>query len=138
MIEAGAAVMNGFWEGLLDVWDGIADFFTGIGDWIVANKGPEAYDRRLLIPAGKWIMGGFDKGLQSGFRGVDSTISGIAGQIEARFSSLGPDVAGGGFGAGFGGGVTVNQTINAAPGMSEHAVGDISVAAIEYELAGVS
>jgi phage-related protein len=59
----------------------VTDFVGGIGDWIVQNKGPEQYDKNLLVPAGEWIMGGLQKGLTSAFGDVQDSVSGVSGTI---------------------------------------------------------
>lgn len=67
LINAGKSIINGFLNGLKSAWSGVTDFVSGIGDWIVEHKGPLSYDRRMLIPAGKAIMGSLGDGLKTGF-----------------------------------------------------------------------
>ena len=64
----------------------IINFVSGIADWIRDNKGPISYDRKLLIPAGNVIMGGFNEGLENGFKNTMSKIEGITGNIQSRFN----------------------------------------------------
>ena len=59
--------MNSFLGGLKAAWGAVTSFVGGIAGWIAAHKGPISYDRKLLIPAGRAIMGGFNAALQSGF-----------------------------------------------------------------------
>ena len=78
LVNAGASIINGFWDGLKSAWNNVTGWISGIGDWIAARKGPISYDRKLLIPHGKAIMSGFAQGLDAGFQGkVKSAISAV-------------------------------------------------------------
>ena len=63
--------MDGFLGGLKAAWSAVTDFIGGVANWIATHKGPISYDRRLLIPAGQAIMGGFNTALMSGFETVE-------------------------------------------------------------------
>ena len=84
--NAGSAIINGFLNGLRSAWGSVRSFVSGIADWIRDNKGPISYDRKLLIPAGNVIMGGFNEGLEDGFKNTMSKIEGITGNIQSRFN----------------------------------------------------
>ena len=84
--NAGSAIINGFLNGLRSAWGSVRNFVSGIADWIRDNKGPISYDRKLLIPAGNVIMGGFNEGLEKGFKNTMSKIEGITGNIQSRFN----------------------------------------------------
>lgn len=75
--NAGQQIISGFWDGLLAQWQPVQDWFSGIGDWIVNNKGPEEYDKKLLVPAGTQIMQGFNKGLRSQMGIIKDTLSDV-------------------------------------------------------------
>ena len=75
--NAGSQIINGFLNGLMAAWDGVCSFIGGIGDWIVSHKGPEEYDKNLLVNAGELIMGGLNKGLEEGFGDIKSTVSDV-------------------------------------------------------------
>ena len=78
LVNAGASIINGFWDGLKSAWNNVTGWISGIGDWIADHKGPISYDRKLLIPDGKAIMSGFAQGLDAGFQGkVKSAISAV-------------------------------------------------------------
>lgn len=81
LFEAGKAILNGLWDGLKSIWTGITNFFSGIGSWIKEHKGPLDYDKQLLVPAGKAIMGGFDQALQEGWAKTQRTVKGINADI---------------------------------------------------------
>ena len=84
---AGRAIMNSFMGGLQAAWGKVKSFVSGIGSWIKAHKGPISYDRRLLIPAGQAIMGGFGKSLNTNFASVQRDVLGYAGAIADQFNN---------------------------------------------------
>ncbi|MFR3197283.1 MAG: tape measure protein [Bifidobacterium longum] len=75
--DAGASIMQGFLDGLKSIWHNITSFVGNIAGWIADHKGPLPYDRKLLIPAGEAIMGGFRKSLNAGWRQVQADIMGM-------------------------------------------------------------
>ena len=96
LFGAGQSIMNGFWDGLDNVWRNLSGWVSGIGQWIQDNKGPESYDKKLLVKNGKWIMYGLRKGLTEDFEGnVVPYVSGMADEMgdslglpEMRFDSM--------------------------------------------------
>lgn len=97
LVGAGYNIMSGLMEGLRSGWETVSSFVGGIGNWIVEHKGPERYDRQLLVPAGKWIMGGFRKSLEGSFeREIMPYVSGMADAMEGAFGNpvLSPTVSG--------------------------------------------
>lgn len=81
LINAGANIINGLLDGIKSAVGAVWDFVSGIGAKIASLKGPERYDKRLLIPAGKWIMQGLNNGLTEGFDPVRSNLRGITDEI---------------------------------------------------------
>lgn len=90
---AGRAIMEGFLNGLKAAWGAVTDFVGGIASWIAEHKGPISYDRRLLIPAGQAIMGGFNTALMGGFEDVKGNVSGMADGIRSMFDDAGSRVS---------------------------------------------
>lgn len=86
LADIGHAIMDGFLRGLKNAWESVKSFVSGIGSWIRDHKGPISYDRKLLIPAGKVIMGGFNHGLDKGYSDTMDKIQGITGVINSRFN----------------------------------------------------
>lgn len=94
--NAGASIMQGFLDGLKSIWHNITSFVGNIAGWIADHKGPLPYDRRLLIPAGEAIMGGFRKSLNAGWRQVQADIMGMNVGLSNGFAA--PGYVYGGFG----------------------------------------
>ena len=90
---AGRAIMDGFLGGLKAAWSAVTDFIGGVANWIATHKGPISYDRRLLIPAGEAIMGGFNRALMGGFEDVKGNVSGMADGIRSMFDDAGSRVS---------------------------------------------
>lgn len=84
--NAGQAIINGFIDSVKAVWNNTKKFFSGIGDWIKQHKGPISYDKRLLVPAGAAIMGGFQKSLNAGWAGVQRDVNSWNAQLAGGFT----------------------------------------------------
>lgn len=89
LAAAGKAVMQGFLDGLKSLWGTVQSFVSGIAPWVKGAKGPLVYDRKLLVPAGKAIMGGLGAGLRTGFGfSVAPFVSSVAPAIADTFSDM--------------------------------------------------
>jgi len=86
LVGAGRAVIDGFIGGLKSAWEAGKNFVGGIADWIKKNKGPISYDKKILIPAGKAIMGGFNDSLVDHFKTVQKNVSGMAQKVQTVFT----------------------------------------------------
>lgn len=82
LMGAGRAIIDGFVGGLRNAWEAGKEFIGGIGSWIADHKGPISYDRKLLVPAGKAIMGGLTKSLKAAMPELARTVGQITGTID--------------------------------------------------------
>ena len=87
LMNAGRNIISGFFNGLKERFNDVKDWFGGLGDWIAEHKGPESYDKKLLIPNGNWIMEGFGNGLQEQFEQVKTLVQGFAPQLQTAFGT---------------------------------------------------
>ena len=85
LVNAGKNIINGFLNGLKSAFTQVQDWVGGIGDWIAEHKGPRAYDLRLLVPAGGWIMDGLQTGLRGAMPELERTMRDITNGIKVGF-----------------------------------------------------
>ncbi len=81
LYNAGSSIINGFLNGLQSAWGAVTNFVSGIANWIRDHKGPIAYDRRLLIPAGQAIMNSLRSGLADGISPLKRTLNRVTSVI---------------------------------------------------------
>jgi TP901 family phage tail tape measure protein len=91
LYDIGRRIIEGLWDGLKSKWEDLKGWLGGLGGWITSLKGPEAKDRRLLIPHGNAIMDGLHEGLLSGWGRVANSLSGMTAGIGGP--KLSPTVA---------------------------------------------
>lgn len=84
---AGAQIMRGFLGGLQSAWGEVQNFVGGIANWIAEHKGPLSYDRVLLQPAGKAIMDGLRRGLESEIPAMLDTLQSISDAATEAFTA---------------------------------------------------
>ena len=85
--NAGVNILTGFFDGIQQKWKDVQDFFGGIGDWIVQHKGPESYDKNLLVNAGQWIMQGLQTGLNNEMSSLNKLVGSIGPNVQRMFSN---------------------------------------------------
>lgn len=85
LVNAGKNIINGFLNGLKSAFTDVQSWVGGIGDWIAEHKGPRAYDLRLLVPAGGWIMDGLQTGLKGAMPDLERTMRDITNGVKVGF-----------------------------------------------------
>ena len=80
--NAGSQIIDGLLSGITSAFSGVQSFVGGIGDWIVNHKGPEQYDKKLLVKPGRWIMESLGTGLRSGLPDVLDELNDITSEIQ--------------------------------------------------------
>ena len=86
LYNAGWNIINGFFDGLKACWSSVAGWISDIGDWIAEHKGPEEYDKQLLIPNGNWIIEGLQEGLSSQFEEAKQLVESFGPQLQNAFA----------------------------------------------------
>lgn len=92
LANAGKSIIDGFLNGLKGAFENVKSWVGGIGDWIASHKGPISYDRRLLIPNGRAVMGSLLTGLEAEWGSVEDFVLGVAPSIADALSSTSPEV----------------------------------------------
>jgi phage-related minor tail protein len=140
LLDAGKNILSGFLRGLTKGFEDVKDFVGGIGSWIADHKGPKAYDLKLLVPAGGWIMDGLRHGIEAEIPALRSTLGRVTDEISAGGSiSTASRASARGFSeANTYAGPLVNQNVYPQPGMSEEQIGTSAGRAISNALVGVS
>lgn len=86
LLTAGKQIISGLIDGIQAQMGPLGTVLGGVGGFIAANKGPEEYDRKLLIPAGRLIMMGLQEGLDSEFRNLMRQVDQMAPTIQASMT----------------------------------------------------
>lgn len=85
--SAGRSITDGLWSGLRSGWSWITRQVSSWGRTLANIKGPESYDKKLLIPNGEWITEGLLTGLTNKIPEVMDLMSGLAPMMAEEFSS---------------------------------------------------
>lgn len=85
--NAGSSIVNGLWNGLSSGWNWITRQVSSWGATLARIKGPEEYDKKLLVPNGEWITEGLLTGLTNKIPEVMDLMSGLAPMMAEEFSS---------------------------------------------------
>lgn len=84
--NAGTSVIRGLLNGMKSAISGVYNWVSGIAGRIASLKGPLPYDLKVLIPNGKALMTGLQKGLSIGFEDdVKPYVESMAGEMSNAF-----------------------------------------------------
>lgn len=81
LYNAGAAVLQGFWDGLKSMVSGIENWFDSFTSKLTDWKGPPSRDSQLLTNSGQLIMQSFITGLESKYGAVKNSLSGFTNNL---------------------------------------------------------
>lgn len=85
--SAGSSIVSGLLNGLTSGFSSVIRTVSGWAGQILSHKGPEEYDKQLLVPAGKWITSGLLTGLESQFPAVLTAMSGLGPKMQEAFQA---------------------------------------------------
>lgn len=89
----GFSIIDGLKAGMAAAFGGVMGWVGWATSWIASNKGPISYDRVMLIPAGRAIIGGLERGLREQFGSVQRFIATVAPTIGQSLAAGNPGVA---------------------------------------------
>jgi tape measure domain-containing protein len=134
LTDAGRNIIAGLASGIMGALDGLLTQVRSIAGKIKDAKGPEDYDKRLLIPTGGWIMGGLIKGIDNSMPALMSSLANVTGAIAGTQGDLNAGLATGtGYSAG---GKQVNLFPNSTVIMGGESDADAIVKRLEIVVAG--
>lgn len=81
LFQAGKNILSGLINGLRSGWNGVTSWFSRATASIPRLKGPENVDKALLINSGRWVMQGFQKGLESQYGSVRSSLKNLTANL---------------------------------------------------------
>jgi phage-related protein len=100
--SAGYKIIGGLLEGAQERWRSVTSWFGGLGSIIQRIKGPLSYDRVMLAPQGKAIIGGLADAMEDEWARVERMLTDRTGQLSQTFQ-MNP---------GSGGGIIMNGPVN--------------------------
>ena len=88
LFGAGRSIIDGFLRGLRRGFDSVKNFVGGIAGWIKSHKGPEQYDKQLLVENGGWIIQSLDNGLEKNFQNTEKEVSKYGERLKDAFGNF--------------------------------------------------
>lgn len=86
LYNAGVSLMEGLWGGIKARFQKMLSDLKGFAGKIKDAKGPEPYDRKVLIPNGRALISGLRTGMESEFQKLLGDVSGYAPGIQASIA----------------------------------------------------
>ncbi|MEU0199129.1 MULTISPECIES: hypothetical protein [unclassified Streptomyces] len=109
LLSAGRSLISGLINGIVSKFGDVKSTLGGLTSKLTSWKGPEDVDKRLLTPAGRMVIAGFQRGIDAQTPALRAQLQGLTGAV--------PGMAVGGLGAGGarGGGPSVVRLELAGP-----------------------
>jgi hypothetical protein len=85
----GASIMGSLRSGLVSGIQAVRNVLTSMTSLIPTWKGPESLDRKLLVPAGKAIMGGLIQSIESEIPTLRATLAAVTDEVATALSPPG-------------------------------------------------
>lgn len=82
--DAGIAIVQGLWDGMVDKWHDVANWLSGLAGIIKIKKGPPAKDATLLTSIGQLIINGLDEGMRSRWAEAEKWLTGLGEKMQDR------------------------------------------------------
>lgn len=79
--QAGKNIISGLLDGLRSGWNSVTNWFSRATSSIPKLKGPENVDKALLIASGRWVIQGFQKGLESQYGSVRASLKNLTATL---------------------------------------------------------
>lgn len=79
--QAGKNIISGLLDGLRSGWNSVTRWFSRATSSIPKLKGPENVDKALLIASGRWVIQGFQKGLESQYGSVRASLKNLTATL---------------------------------------------------------
>lgn len=90
LLDAGRNILTGLWEGIKGGFGWLGEKLGSVGSFIIEHKGPKAYDLKMLVPNGQWIMSSLCAGIESGMPKLQGTLSGVTAQVKDWSAEMQP------------------------------------------------
>lgn len=84
LVNIGRSVIDGLISGIQGALGGLGNVLGDVGRFIAEHKGPEAKDRVLLRPAGRWIVEGLARSIEDNVPLVEPALTKVSNAIAGQ------------------------------------------------------